>query len=494
MKNVRFPALMTAAMVLAAVPAAFADKPVRLPNSTPYKVTEGQRATGRSGNATLTATAMANKSGAVELHVVTGAQNSTAVGIGNITKVQVKSFGGNGEEVLTKNYNGLNAGGTFTQTYTDLVRGQPFQVQANIKGIDRNRTDVVTVSGNVRLRPDLSVTRISVPARAAVGMPVMIMATVEELNTEVGANTDCVLSVDGVAVDEAKGIWVDAGGIVTCAFTHVFPTVGVKALAVSLQNSRPADYDAANDGAQAQVEIITPVQGMAYNAWVDTRTFDYGGRSEGSYKQADGSYLPEPDWVSSWGGQGWSQYTRINAWVGEQLPFTGTIVRVMQETNGAVVHQAEYTNLKGDWTSTTNGVTSLCTGRWDAQKAMHFYLCTSGGENPRTQVEYFREAGQVIYWSRIYGVSWHGGHQNYEYSMNAGQPVTLGADYRFRVELVRGDDVWLADTTVPLTPVNRAVSFPWRCWTEWTSTGREGRVCSVDHDNLDGFVGAVTNY
>ena len=491
----RLAGLVTALLVLAAAPDASASNLWKHPNTHAYHVSPEQFWSGRSGNSMLSARALMNSAGLVTLEVTAGEFESSTPSPGKLSFVTVVSLGGHGGTNILKTYLLPSGPGTWSKTYTGLKRGQPFIVLAGVRGMEGPWvTRLVTVGGRVKLAPDLGVTQINAPANAPVGMPVMLLASIEELNTDVGARTDCVLSVDGQAVDEARGIWVDSGGLVTCAFSYAFPTVGRKNLRGSLVNTRPLDFDVGNDAAEGTIDIISPVTGMSFNAWLEDRVFDYGGFSRGYYRQPNGSYLSSPDWESTWGGSGWTQVARINAWVAEHVPFNGTTLRVRQETGGEVVHEAEYVNITPTFTNTdVNGNVNECAGRWDTARSMHLYYCTTGGAQPRTQIEYFREAGQAIYWSRLHGQSWQGWHQNYEWSMNTGTAVLLGSDYRMRVELERGEDSWVADTTLALTAVTRRHALPFRCWEEPVPGGNTGRVCTEEYDNLDGWQGQSTN-
>ena len=68
-----------------------------------------------------------------------------------------------------------------------------------------------------------------------------------ELSGSHGATGDCVLYVDRVIVDRAPGIFVDAGDVVSCAFTYTFPTPGRHTVQVRLANVTPADANTANN-------------------------------------------------------------------------------------------------------------------------------------------------------------------------------------------------------------------------------------------------------
>jgi hypothetical protein len=160
----------------------------------------------------------------------------------------VKSYDGNGDSLFTLNYNGLDAP-SVTLSYDGLALGQALEVQTNVRNVDRNRTDVVTVTNVVRRPPDLTVQSILAPAWAIVGTYVRITATVAELNHDTGARTTCALFVNDVAVDRAEGIWVDAGDTVSCAFTHVFDGQGLHAIRVTAADVNPGDWNPDNNSA-----------------------------------------------------------------------------------------------------------------------------------------------------------------------------------------------------------------------------------------------------
>jgi hypothetical protein len=204
-------------------------------NRQRYRVKGAGNATGRSGSAEVTARALVGKDGRTVFEMSTGGLDAGMVPRGAFTKAQVKLLdpGNSSRVVATANYVGL-AAGYFTATYAGLGAGFPLEVQANIKGADGNRTDVVTVRDRVKRRPDLAVT-LGDPGSALVRAPADIAASVRELNGDVGAVADCVLIVDGVAVDRAAGIWVDAGDAVSCAFVHVFATVGSHGVTVRVE-------------------------------------------------------------------------------------------------------------------------------------------------------------------------------------------------------------------------------------------------------------------
>src|SRR5262249_3409393 len=132
--------------------------------------------------------------------------------------------------------------------------GSRIQVQANVRGIDGRRTDVVTLTETVKLGPALHVD-LSIPGGAVVGTPVVITATVTETNGQVGTRTDCVLYVDGQPVDRADDIWVDAGDAVSCAFSYTFPRAGTYQVEVRASGGSAVGSLQANAGDTALLDV-----------------------------------------------------------------------------------------------------------------------------------------------------------------------------------------------------------------------------------------------
>lgn len=239
--------------------------PTLVANGTPYANTSKPNATGRSGAASITARALIGKDGWTQLEVTTGALDGGA-SPGNLAQVQVKALGPNDDPVFTLNYNRASSTGYWTTSYEGLARGTTLQVQTNVRGIDRNRTGVITVREMIKLRPDIVVSNLTNPAKAKRGQTVNIDATILETNGDVGAYTECVLYVNGTAVERIPSVWVNAGGSVACAFMRTFTSVGRYALAVAAENVVPGDYDKSNNSASGSIEIVnptTPLHGFA---------------------------------------------------------------------------------------------------------------------------------------------------------------------------------------------------------------------------------------
>jgi hypothetical protein len=255
------------------------------PNSEKYSDKGAKPATGRAGSALLSGRALIGKDGATTLELSTG-QLDVSPPRGEIAKAQVKLFNGSALRG-TLNYNHL-AGGYVSLMLGGLARGTPLQVQANVRGVDGNRTDVVTLMTAAWLRPDLSVD-MNVPDRASVKANTTIMATVTERNGDVGARANCDLFVDGARVDRAPAIWVEAGGHVACAFSQQFANPGTHVLRVVAADVSPADFDDSNNATERTIEIVNPSKPISFLLSANNRDDQYTTISADDWTYPDGS-------------------------------------------------------------------------------------------------------------------------------------------------------------------------------------------------------------
>jgi hypothetical protein len=256
-------AAVLAASVFAATLAA--ERP-HISNTVKYR-DSSPTARGRSGSAAIEARALLDQNGMTVLEVTTGSFDGAAA-TGNLDKVQIKIP--TAGDTVTLNHTNLSGGGTFSSPIEDLARHAPLEVLANVSGIDPHRTDVVTASETVKLRPDLAVTAVTVPPHAVVDLPVRVTALVTEKNGDVGARADCVLYAGGVELRRSRGIWVDAGGAVSCSFSASFDGAGVKDLRVAVEGVAPGDYDPANNSKVAQTHLYARTEPFPqWSTWAE---------------------------------------------------------------------------------------------------------------------------------------------------------------------------------------------------------------------------------
>lgn len=229
-----------------------------IPNSVKYKVSGIPNARGRSGSASIEARALLNKDNTANVELTTGSFDPASTN-GTLERVLVKQA--NGPAI---NLNGTNVP-TVSASISGLAHREALQIQADVTGVDGARTDVVSVSEIVKLRPDLKFISVQAQPSGITGLPITVKAVVQETNTDTGARANCVLFADGVEVDRAAGIWVDAGGSVTCEFSPSFSSAGRKALKVVLDSVAPGDYDLANNSIESATTIHDPLE--QFNEW-----------------------------------------------------------------------------------------------------------------------------------------------------------------------------------------------------------------------------------
>ena len=239
-------------LVAGAATVVFAQgQPKGRPNHIKYKSTGVEARTGRAGSATLEARALMSNDGTMQVEASTGSLEGDTHP-GTITRMQVKLGS------LVANDNHLSGGGFWTASYPTGERGQQIELQATVRGIDEHRPNVVTATAVAALRPDLRVNSVSGPSQIRPHSSAGFVASVSEANGDTGARADCVMTVDGVAAASATGIWTDAGGTVSCAFTHVSAAPGTYTVRVSASNVRPRDWDSSNNHAATTITVLQP--------------------------------------------------------------------------------------------------------------------------------------------------------------------------------------------------------------------------------------------
>jgi hypothetical protein len=303
-----------------------------------------------------------------------------------------------------------------------------------------------------------------------------------------GAHADCVLYVDGVEADRARGIWVDAGDAVSCSLTHVFESVGPKQLRMEIANVSPGDFDPSNNVGQNTVHVTDATGDFTYAAFVE----DY----------VENSVQVDSTRIAYYDGQMIDQHNIYHqrlayqtgvlyGWMPHGVPLATTNVRVSQSTNGVTVHA-------GAWPEAAEGYPLLspqpdCMAGWN--EGVVVYLCSTGtADDGMTSVQYLRVGTAVTYYGIQNGRVWWSGAPEYVYSFttewsggyayNAPQ-ITVGADYSFLVELTDGDRSYRLDATVPLGAPETST---------WTYYPPDGTLCYTDNHPEFGFNWDICRY
>jgi hypothetical protein len=422
-------------------------------NSTKYSDRGAKPATGRSGSASIMSRVLLAADGTSRIEITTGDFDVPGSAAGDVVQVLLKIYDRDGKLIDTDIRNGLS-GSTVSLARSGLGRGYRVVVQANVRGIDPRRTDVVTTDNTVRMRPDPSVQRVDVPDQVRVGEAAPITAVVKELNGEVGARADCVLYADGAAVDRSPRIWVDAGDAVTCAFSHRFTTLGAHQVRVALENVSPTDFNLANNSAGASLTVVPVTFQMGYSAEAFQHTGTY--QSNYTYRYTEPGY--STDFQLDYAEKMAWQFSRIYAWVDQPLEFPVTKLELSQTTNGQSIDARNFSSLGAGapfGTATDGGV---CADLGNAGNAV--VLCTYHNNGAKwTSIYYDRSAGVVTYSSyqrSTYTAAWGSGmYGTPSWSFNGntwGPGVTLfGSSVSISVRVASGVNVFAADATIPLT-------------------------------------------
>lgn len=480
------------------------SRPTRFANRIKYRDQGLQPARGRSGNAALTARALLGANGMTTLDVSTAEINAPSSA--SLKKVQIKLFTSNGSVQSTNNYN-VGTSPTYQVAIPGRARGSNIGVQANIIGLDGSRTDVVTVTEMVKLRPDLAVDRITNPDHAQIGIPVDITALVSERNGDVGATADCVLSADGVEIDRAHGIWIDANRSVSCMFRPIFSTVGRKHLTVSLVAVDPADYDDSNNSASATLQIVPPTDLNQFN-WsaqydavhnetltlssVSTTTDPFNNRDEVSYFEEDHHLDQAGALVSG----------EVPEYLGRPLNFSGSMAMDGQPLAQVALDPVNDFLIDTDFSytdpqygivtlhiecRTSNRTTPIVQeGQVAYASVAQLLVCTQGAEGDnippgeiRTEFSFITSAGDVSYYSEHYETYTFGdgsvgstyafvGETNYTYGT-----LLFGNELSFHMEISGPLGTRIANGSVPISSEDVTLVQPYECFDNnadgWTS-------------------------
>ena len=378
-----------------------------IPNRIKYSDTGLKPATGRAGDIAVAARALLGADGATDVELTTGSFDGDAAPTGSLNRVQVKADYDT-SDAITRNF---SAGGSFASVRLDglgLAPHESIQIQASAQSAADARTGVVTMIETVKRRPDLRAAAVPVPPYGIEGHPLNVYLNISETNRDIGARADCVLRVDGVEVDRATNIWVDAGGTVSCAMTHVFTAAGPHQLQVSVENVSPGDWNAGNNATPVFTVRIRSaaevVSGGSYVASARETLHEVEGSTTMDESQPtwENHYLHTTDL---------GNVTRIDAAIPAEYDFATMKVSLSEESDGQSLNSL----ISGDSPqpfSETN-CAELRFGR-----TFSFYGCVNDGV---TTIHYARGCQRTRYYSKWWGVFtnvWTGDRHTYEHVMN----------------------------------------------------------------------------
>jgi hypothetical protein len=384
---------------------------------------------------------------------------------GMITHVQSRATSPDGKHMFTHTNNQISAVGRATLAVPGLARGALLQVQANVKGVDPNRTDVVTVTDTVLRRPNLAVAAVSAPSRARAGSTINVSATIRETNGDVGNWGACSLFADGEHVDWVHWVWVDAGDAVTCAFAHRLQRSGPVKLEVRIF----PDAGLRDDVPEDNVGVATVESVVTNEMFYSVSVSDFAFRDSTSIRSLWRSGLSGGEWISRSLQETRTQEVRLSASIPKLLSLDPLRLEVAEMTGGATIAASTHA-LVPSWVGQDG---SFCSSAYDPVTVAYVYMCSHSNYfgSAFTNIAYERYAGRAVYHSYQYSRTWDGTTDGeYVYTNNGASrygldPVPLfGDEFAMRVRLHNGDEVFTADPAFPLFVNKTAFEVQDRCY------------------------------
>jgi hypothetical protein len=447
-------------------------------NSTKYS-DKGHKATNQKGiYFQISAIALLDKQGVTHLAVTTGNFEDPASNVGIISKVQVKAISPDNKLIFNRMESGLTGGPRFNKDYTGLARNTRLELTVTVRDAPGVKVDQFAVTTLVKLQPDVAVSQVDAPPDATINTPVNIATTITEMNGDLGARTDCVLIVDGIETDRARGIWVDVSSAVSCAFTHSFAETGERELEVRASNVLPTDYDYSNNNtAKMRMHVNAPpgqVE-LSYTASASQLIDDVTMHTSSWYTSADQSVHSEATSLSQTLTK--QQSALLYATLPKLVTFPITRLEVTQGTGGQILHNGVYDNVASSSSDESSGQRQVCATA-DAPSAtgvVSWYVCTiealpGSTTQPQTAVQYARYAGQVTYHSESYSLYWDNISGESVWSDNstsyAGDEtwIPFGSSYDFTLSITDGSSVYSAAPSITLVPESVDLSTPESCF------------------------------
>jgi hypothetical protein len=464
-----------------------------------YRDSSAPHATGRSGSARLEARALLGADGVTRLLVTTGSVDDPDRAPGELAKVQLKIYSPDGDRLFTLNFQRFTTRGSYEFRLPGLPRGARIEVQANVRGIDRNRTDVVTITETVKLASSLGVS-IDPPAQVVTGVPTVITGTVRESGGDAGTYTSCVLYVDGVEVDRIDNVWVDAGDAVSCAFTHTFTRTGSFDVEMRLEGAAAGQtLLGSSPTASGEVNAVNPNPTPRFTASVMDRTVAEERLYDETWWKPDGS---DREFHQNNGEAARTQSFAMTGSIARTASFPLSSVSVQLASSAGTWHSAVWSGLAA---AAPDGDGQSCVNRLAPEHGAHFYLCSTGtGYTGSTAFGYTRFAGTVTYHSRAFHRQWDavpGTETTYSWNnvsetyAGGGQMRPLGGAVTFQLDVTDGVGSIPVGGTVPLTSFQSTVTLvPYTCRQEtpyWLYGGIK-TVCEGASQRTFGWSGEIS--
>ena len=274
------------------------------PNSIKYKDSSVPNAIAVSAVASIEARALLNRDDSTDVEVTTGSFEGDSP-TGYLTKVKVGIPTADG--MLPVNFNHAESA-TFSGNVTGVISGNVVTIDAQVRGLNEG-TDHATAQATVAKRPDLAVLFVSLPSFPVKGRIARVRTAITETNHQLGARANARLLIDGVEVDRAENIWVNAGGRVNVTFAPILDAEdGQHEFTVVVDSVNPGDWDDSNN------TLTEP--GRVYNVLDEFYTWS-ATASETEFENYD--YQKRP----------WFEQTRLDQGVNQSFRLQGTVLAVV---------------------------------------------------------------------------------------------------------------------------------------------------------------------
>ncbi len=230
----------------------------------------------------LTATALQDINKVTDLELVVRSLKNDAITPAMASQIQLKSLDAVGKLHWTKNFQNVplvqleSNHSVGNVQVNDVLRHQPLKVKMQVPYSGGTNTEVIYGATMVLLRPDLVVENLRVPPSATGCEVVNIMATIRELNGDVGATTTVYLYDGDQWVDTVSSIPIPPNGTVDVVFSHHFEELGSRTLTVIAGDVTPGDFDLTNNTATGSIEIAEqPFSPVYYDAYYSRDNYEY---------------------------------------------------------------------------------------------------------------------------------------------------------------------------------------------------------------------------
>jgi hypothetical protein len=236
-----------------------------------------------------------------------------------------------------------------------------------------------------------------------------------------------VLYVDDAEVDRARGIWVDTGDTVSCAFTHVFDAPGERSLRVVAADVIPGDWDLDNNSVAGSIDIVEEYDRV--EATFSEEEYANVLTSRGSFSSDNSGY----EYQYRTGPARWSQVAVYRGYVYPPVAFPIQVDATISD--GAQVSAAHFADVTP--TYETGGGDGWCYNDWRTDESggrtIHLFTgaCSTWGGTTFTIVHVQRQAGVATYFSEGFSRSWYrsgGQTTTYEYQLNQTSTYVGGTD------------------------------------------------------------------